>query len=158
MGLLNGVGVAGGGSSLGRSPIITWAVAAVAAIVAVVTVVVVVAPTAPTTPASIPAPAASPVADPAPLYGRWVRSGNACDTRRGDMVITAGNILHHEFGAVKSDMKLVGVAVKSPGVLDVKYTSQNGNFVAFAAFELRDADTLMVSGYLFQSDGIWRKC
>lgn len=155
MGLLGGVGV----GSPGRSPIITSAVAAAVAVVAVVTVVVVVAPTALTTaPASIPAPAAPPVADPAPLYGRWVRSGNACDTRRGDMVITAGNILHHEFGAVKSDMKLVGVTVKSPGVLDVKYTSQDGSFVAFASFELKDAGTLMVSGYLFQSDGVWRKC
>ena len=136
---------------------ITWAVAAVAAVVAVVTVVVV-APSTLTTPASIPAPAVSPVADPAPLYGRWARSGDACDTKRGDMVISAGSILHHEFGAVKSDMKLAGVAVKSPGVLDVKYTSQDGSFVAFSAFELKDAGTLMVSGYLFQSDGIWRKC
>lgn len=158
MGLSDGVGAAGGGGSPGRSPIITWALAAVAAVVAVVTVVVVVAPTTPTVPASSPAPAVSPVADPAPLYGRWVRSGNACDTKRGDMVISAGSILHHEFGAVKSDMKLAGVAVKSPGVLDVKYTSQDGSFVAFAAFELKDAGTLMVSGYLFQSDGIWRKC
>ena len=158
MGLSDGVGAAGGGGSPGRSPITTWTLAAVAAVVAVVTVVVVVAPTTPTAPASIPAPAVSPVADPALLYGHWVRSGNACDTLRGDMVIAPGSIVHREGGAVKSDMKLAGVAVKSPGVLDVKYTSQDGSFVAFAAFELKDAGTLMVSGYLFQSDGIWRKC
>lgn len=158
MGLINGVGAAGGGGSPGRSPIITWAVAAVAAVAAVVTVVVVVAPTTSTAPVSVPTPAVSSAADPVPLYGRWVRSGNACDTLRGDMVIAPGSIVHHEGGAVKSDMKLAGVAVKSPGMLDVKYTSQDGSFIAFAAFELKDAGTLMVSGYLFQSDGIWRKC
>ena len=157
MELSNGVGAAGEGGSPGRLPIITWAVAAVAAVVAVVTVVVVVAPTAP---ASIPAsvPVASPLADPASLYGRWVRSGNACDTLRGDMVITAGGITHHEGGVVRSNMKLAGITVKSPGLFEIKYTSQDGNFVAFSGFELKDAGTLMVSGYLFQSDGIWRKC
>ena len=158
MRLSNGLGAAGGGGSSGRSPIIPWAVAAVAAVVAVVTVVVVVTPTTPTAPVSVPAPAVSPVADPVPLYGHWVRSGNACDTLRGDMVIAAGSIVHHEGGAVKSDMKLAGVAVKSPGVLEVKYTSQDGSFVAFSTFEMKDAGTLMVSGYLFQSDGVWRKC
>ncbi len=157
MGLSNGVGSAGGGGSPSRLPIITWAVAAFAAAVAIMMVVVVM-PTTPTVPASTSSPAASPVADPVPLYGRWVRSGNACDTLRGDMVIAPGSIVHHEGGALKSNMKLVGVTAKPPGVLDVKYTSQDGTFVAFSTFELKDAGTLMVSGYLFQSDGIWRKC
>ena len=55
-------------------------------------------------------------------------------------------------------MKLAGVAIRSPGVLDVKYTSQSGSFVAFAPFELKDTNTLTVSDYLLQSDGVWRRC
>ena len=134
-----------------RPAVLIWAVAAALAVVAIVVVVI------PSTPASVPSPA-PPRADLSPLYGRWVRSGQTCDTRRGEMIVTASRITHHEFGTVKSDMTLAGFTVRSPGVFEVKYTSENGSFAAFAPFELKDAGTLLLTGYLLQSDGIWRKC
>lgn len=155
MSMSGGLDTAGRGRFLVRRPVVACAVAAMVAVVAVVAVVVVMVPAMPV---SAQAPAIPPAADPAPLYGRWVRSPYPCDTPRGDMVVTASSIVHHEGGVIRSNMKLANVAVKSPGVFEVKYTSQDGTFVAFSPFELKDAETLQVSGYLFQSDGVWRKC
>ena len=103
-------------------------------------------------------------ADPAALYGRWVHSGDACDTRRGDMVIEAGTATHpgaitnHEGGVRRSKMVLAAVARKAPDSFEVKYTSANGEFVDFATFQLKDPATLVVTRYLFYPDAIWRKC
>ena len=162
LGAAAGSGVPGSrGIPLLQRAAVAWAVAATATAVAIVAVAVVVVrpvPASPVAPQAVATAPVVPVANVSSLYGRWVRSGLACDTKRGDMVISAGNITHHEFGALRSNMKLAGATVASPGVLNVKYTSQDGTFVAFARFELKDADTLMLSDYLFQPDGIWRKC
>lgn len=102
--------------------------------------------------------------DPAALYGRWVHSGDACDTRRGDMVIEAGTatnpgaITNHEGGVRRSKMVLAAVARTSPDSFEMKYTSANGEFVDFATFQLKDPATLVVTRYLFYPDAIWRKC
>ena len=105
-------------------------------------------------------------ADPAASYGRRVHGGDACDTRRGDMVIDAGTttdpgaITDREDGVQRSNMKPAAVGRKSPDTFEVKYTSASadGEFVDFAAFQLEDPATPAVSGHLFYPDAIWRKC
>ena len=161
MNLQDGVGNA----PASRPSVIVWAAAATAGVAAVVAAIVVVAPLVASNPAPLmaasapaPAPAAVPVSDPAMLQGRWVRTGLACDTPRGDMVIAGASIVHHEGGVVRSDMTLAGVAAKSPGVFEVKYMSGNGAVTDFATFQMKDATTVYVSNFLFQSDGLWHKC
>ena len=135
-----------------------WSPLVAVAVIAVVAAITVVVVQAPATPAPSPAPAVPAAADPSALYGRWVRSGEACTERWAVMKVSAGRIVHEQADVVRSDMTLAGATMKALGVFEIKYASQNGQFVGFSTFELKDAVTLMVSGYLLQPDGVWRKC
>ena len=142
-----------GVASIIRSPVAAGVAVAVALAVAVSTVVVLKQPAAPT------APPAPKVADVSALYGRWVKSGNPCDTQRGDMEISEGRIIHHENGVVRSEMKLAGSTVTPPGKFEIKIGSfSRPDFMAFSTFDLKDPTTFILSNYLFQADGIWHKC
>ena len=162
MSMSDGVGLTGGGSSLARRPVVAWSVAVAAIVVAVVAVVVLVVrePAAPAPVVAAPVVAAPAAPASTALYGRWVRSGQSCEFHGNDMVVTASKIVNHELGELRSDMKLANVAVKSPGVFEIRFESHAASsFVGFAMFEMKDARTLILSGYIFQRDGsIWLKC
>ena len=110
----------GVGARIGRS--IRFPLIAVAA-VAVVAAITVVAVRAPATPAPSPAPAVPAAANPSALYGRWVRSGEACTERWAVMKVSAGRIVHEQADVVRSDMTLAGATMKAPGVFEIKYAS-----------------------------------
>lgn len=90
--------------------------------------------------------------DPAVLYGRWVKNGDACDTKREDFVIDSGSITSHMDGRQTSRLRLVSVVQKPPDGLELKIESYNGELTFFQAFTVKDPTTIM------NEAGIWRKC
>ena len=91
--------------------------------------------------------------DPTVLHGRWVRSGEACDTKRGDMVIGLDSFVGHMDGKTALQMKVVSIAQKPSDVLELKLQSYaKPEFIIFLAFTVKDAATIM------NGAGIWRKC
>lgn len=91
--------------------------------------------------------------DPAVLHGRWVKSGNACDTKRGDMVIGVDSFAGHMDGELALRMRVVSIAQKPPDSLELKLQYYaKAEFVTFMTFTVKDATTLA------NEAGIWRKC
>jgi len=91
--------------------------------------------------------------DPAVLYGRWVKSGHACDTKRGDIVIDADSFAGHMDSELALRMRIVSIAQKPPDSLELKLQSYTqAEFITFVTFTVKDATTLA------NEAGIWRKC
>ena len=91
--------------------------------------------------------------DPAVLHDRWVKSGEACDTKGGDMVVSADSLVGHMGGETALRMKVVSIAQKPSDVPELKLQSYaKPEFVTFLAFTVKDATTIM------NDAGIWRKC
>ena len=91
--------------------------------------------------------------DSTTLYGRWVKNGDACDTKLGDLVIGADSFAGHVDGELAVRMRTVSIRQKPPDSLELKLQSYaKAEFVIFMVFTVKDATTIV------NEAGTWLKC
>ena len=91
--------------------------------------------------------------DPTNLYDRWVRSGEPCDTKRGDMIIGLDSFIGYMDGKTALQIKAVSIAQNPSDIPELKLQPYaKSEFIIFLAFTVKDGATIM------NDAGIWREC